>query len=84
MSDSGNVNGVRVFQKIELKIVYDTGTHSLGIEAENVPIALGQMMLDEAQRILSEKRRLAAALQLQKDIAENQRVHSILERGGRG
>jgi len=83
MSDSGSDNGcVRVFQKHQLTLVYDTATHQVSIVADGLPLSLAQMICDEGARVLDGMRRMAALGQMQKEAAENARVADILARGG--
>ena len=68
MGDShsnGNGNGVRVLQKVTLTFVYDTSNHQVTIEGDTMQISLAQMIAGEGLRVLDEKRRMAAAMQLQ-------------------
>lgn len=63
---------VQVSGVVRLELTMDFGTGALSIGGDVVPISVGQAILDEAARVLEEKRRVAAALQLRQVMAEAQ------------
>jgi len=54
-------------------------TLALTVESTDITIGFAQMILDEAQRYMDEQRRLAAIHRLKNDMAEQQRVNSIVK-----
>jgi hypothetical protein len=76
---------VMVDGTVRLELTMDFGTGALSIAGDVVPISVGQCILDEAQRVLEEKRRVAAALQLRQSIVDQQADARLREQlsGGR-
>jgi hypothetical protein len=87
MSDenTGNGNGADKPREAVLTLTYNLDTCQVAIGGDAIPVALGQMMLDEAQRQLEQMRRIAAAQGLAASVAEQRRVADLLNRtrGGR-
>ena len=63
-----------------LVLEYDGETHQVIIGGDPMPISLAQMICGEAQRVMDEKRRAAAAMMLQREIAANGTARAIAER----
>lgn len=78
MDNNGN-GGATVTGKIVLELVYDCVTFQVAIAGQPMPISLAQMIVDEGARALAEQRRMAAALQLQQQMAENARAQAIVD-----
>ena len=57
---------------VRLELTMDFATGALSIGGDAVPISVGQAILDEAARVLEEKRRVAAAMQLRQAMADQQ------------
>jgi hypothetical protein len=83
--DHGGGNGEHKARVVRLELTFDLDTCQVLIGGDPISIALGQMMLDEAQRQLEQTRRVAAAQELAANVAEQRRVQGLLERtrGGR-
>jgi hypothetical protein len=83
MSKDGN--GVRVAGEIVLELRYDCVSFQVSIGGEPMALSLAQMIVDEGARVLAEQRRLAAAMQLQKQMQEQAHAQEIARRvSGRG
>jgi ATP-dependent protease HslVU (ClpYQ) peptidase subunit len=86
MSENGsNGEGAEKPREVVLTLTYNLDTCQVAIGGDPIHVALGQMMLDEAQRQLEQVRRLAAAQGLAAAAAETRRVQDLVSRarGGR-
>ena len=81
---NGNGNGTAA-RTSTLVLTYDHETHQVLISGDPLPVSLGQMMLDEAARVLDELRRHASVQKLREQLTQQQRAAQILEmtRGGK-
>jgi hypothetical protein len=84
-SEPGATNGQDKAREVVLTLTYNLDTFQVTIGGDPIPVALGQMMLDEAGRQLEQMRRLGAAHELAALAADAKRVQGILSRtrGGR-
>jgi hypothetical protein len=84
-SEPGNGNGVDKAREVVLTLTYNLDTCQVAIGGDPIPVALGQMMLDEAGRQLEQLRRVAAAQGLAAAAAEQRHVQDLVSRtrGGR-
>jgi hypothetical protein len=82
-NDNG-ADGAQDTHHAMLIVRMDLETFQVSIGGDVMPISLGQMMCEEALRVLGEQRRLAAAKQLGEAIQDAARTKEILDRvGGR-
>jgi hypothetical protein len=80
-----NGHGAVQTGKIVLALEYDLVTHQVTTGGDPMQVSLAQMICDEALRVLGEQRRIAAVVQLQRQMAEQARTQEIARRvGGRG
>jgi lipopolysaccharide biosynthesis regulator YciM len=77
---SAGDNGVRVARQSVLTLTLDHESMLVAIGGTAMPIALAQMICDEAMRLLDEQRRVAAMRVLQQQQAEAVRTAQILGR----
>ena len=77
--DEDNGNGAGVTNHAMLVVRLDLETFQVSIGGDVMPISLGQMMCEEALRVLGEQRRLAAATQLGQAIQDAARTKQILD-----
>lgn len=82
--NGGNGNGTDKPREAVLTLTYNLDTCQVAIGGDPIPVALGQMMLDEAQRQLEQMRRLAAAQGLAAAAAETRRVQDLVSRARGG
>jgi hypothetical protein len=77
-------NAVKVSGKIMLALEYDCLTHQVEIGGDPMQVSLAQMICDEGSRLLAEQRRVAAAMALSRQMAEQRQAQEIANRvGGR-
>lgn len=76
--DNGNQGAAETHHAM-LVVRLDLETFQVSIGGDVMPISLGQMMCEEALRVLGEQRRLAAAKQLGEAIQDAARTKQILD-----
>lgn len=77
-------HGVEHGQVTVLTIAYNRTTCRVSVGAQDVPIALAQMMLHEAQIQLEFTRRQAAALELQKQMVNAAATKELFDKLAKG
>jgi hypothetical protein len=82
---NGNENGgARIGGKMVLELEYDCTTFQVTVGGTPMPVSLAQSICDEASRLLAEQRRVAAAMQLSRQMAEQANAAEIVRRVGSG
>lgn len=78
-------NGDHTVRRTTISFVYDHDTHQVGIEGDQMPISLSQMITGEGMRLLEEQRKIAAVREIRRALAEAARTQAIVDSvtGGR-
>lgn len=74
----GNGNGHG--ERIVLALEYDPRTHQVTIGGMPMPLSLAQMICDEAARVLTEQRRMAAIAAMQQAAADQAIANKVFGR----